>query len=151
MSDVRGIDQLHGVLPTADVLFVCLPLTSRTEGIIGLTELALLPSQAIIVNVGRGPLIAEAALYQILKERKIKGAGLDVWYNYPSSADARSRTAPSTFPFGELDNVVMSPHRAGSLGKERAEYLRMEALAESLNAAARGAEVPSPVDLQEGY
>ena len=67
----------------------------------------------------------------------------------PDSEGARANTPPSEFPFHELDNVVMSPHRAGS--SEDIEILRADALAELLNAAARGEPIPNRVDLQRGY
>jgi phosphoglycerate dehydrogenase-like enzyme len=148
---VTGIDALHELLPKADVVFLCLPLTPRTKGIIGRDELSLLPNHSILVNIGRGPLADEEALYQALRSRAIHAAGLDVWYTYPSSVEERCHTAPSRFPFGELDNAVLSPHRAGHLADEESEMLRVRALADSLNAAARGEEIPHRVDLDEGY
>jgi len=148
---VTGIDAMHEVLPTADALFLCLPLTLRTEGIIGRHELSLLRRHSILVNIGRGPLVDEESLYQSLRSRAIHAAGLDVWYTYPSSVEGRTHTPPSKFPFRELDNVVMSPHRAGHLAGEESEMMRMQALAASLNAAARGEEIPHRVDPEEGY
>jgi len=148
---VTGLDALQDLLPTAEVLFLCLPLTPATAGIIGRDELSLLPNRAILINIGRGPLVDEESLYEALRSRAILAAGLDVWYAYPSSADRRMHTTPSRFPFGKLDNVVMSPHRAGHLAGEETEMLRVQALAESLNAAARGEEIPHRVDVEEGY
>jgi phosphoglycerate dehydrogenase-like enzyme len=148
---VTGVDALPDLLPTADALFLCLPLTSRTEGIVGRDELSLLPEHSILVNIGRGPLVDEESLYQALRGHAIHAAGLDVWYTYPSSAEERTRTPPSKYPFGELHNVVMSPHRAGHLAGEGSEMMRVRALADSLNAAAHGEEIPHRVDLEEGY
>jgi phosphoglycerate dehydrogenase-like enzyme len=102
-----------------------------------------------LVNVGRGPIVDEAALYQALREGTLHSAGLDVWYNYPTDKAARSHTPPSAYPFHELDNVVMSPHRAG--GADETDMLRMMHLAALFNAAARGDEMPNRVDLQAGY
>ncbi|MFN2168962.1 MAG: hydroxyacid dehydrogenase, partial [Anaerolineae bacterium] len=76
-------------------------------------------------------------------------AGLDVWYRYPEDKAARSNTPPAAYPFHELDNVVMSPHRAGHTAE--AETLHLEHLARLLNAAARGEPLPNPVDLEAGY
>ena len=140
---------LHDLLPRADVLVICLPHTPETTGIIGAEELALLPSDAVLVNVGRGPVVDEGALYHALREGALYAAGLDVWYNYPGDKAARSHTPPSAYPFHELDNVVMSPHRAG--GSKEMEIQRMSHLAALLNAAARGEEMPNRVDLQVGY
>jgi phosphoglycerate dehydrogenase-like enzyme len=148
-GDIYPPEALHDLLPRADVLVVCLPHTSETTGIIGAEELALLPSGAVLVNVGRGPIVDEAALYHALREGTLYAAGLDVWYNYPGDTAARSQTPPSTYPFHELDNVVMSPHRAG--GSREMEMQRMRHLAALLNAAARGEEMPNRIDLQAGY
>lgn len=142
-------EALHTLLPRADVLIVCLPHTPETEGLIGADELALLPPGAILVNIGRGPIVDEGALYHALREGPLYAAGLDVWYNYPPDKAARAHTPPSAYPFHELDNVVMSPHRAG--GSTETERLRMQHLAELLNATAQGESMPNRVDLEAGY
>jgi len=137
------------LLPRTHVLISALPLTSETEGIIGQKELALLPDEAIVVNVGRGPVIAEEALFNALQSKKLLGAGLDVWYQYPTKPEDRLGTAPSRFPFHTLDNVIMSPHRGGFLSA--AEGNRVTELAAMLTAAAQGHAIPSAVDKELGY
>jgi phosphoglycerate dehydrogenase-like enzyme len=148
-DDVYPPNALHSLLPQANVLIICLPHTPETTGLIGERELTLLPPSTVLVNVGRGPIVDEAALYRALREGTLHSAGLDVWYNYPSDEAARPHTPPSTYPFHELDNVVMSPHRAG--GSDETPMRRMTHLAALLNAAARGDEMPNRVDLQAGY
>lgn len=148
---VHTVDALHDLLPETDALFVALPLTDRTEGLIGERELGLLPDAAVLVNVARGPIVDERALFDGLRRGRPAAAGLDVWYSYPRTESDRSGTMPSMLPFHELDNVVLSPHRAGALGMEQTERLRMEALAASINAAATGRSIPFPVSLEEGY
>jgi phosphoglycerate dehydrogenase-like enzyme len=150
-DEIHTVDSLPRLLPETDALIVALPLTRRTEGLVGEVELKLLPRHAVLVNVARGPIVNERALFNSLQSQALKAAGLDVWYNYPKDVESRAMTAPSDYPFHELDNVVLSPHRAGALDEERTEILRMEALARSLNAAARGREIPFPVDVEEGY
>jgi phosphoglycerate dehydrogenase-like enzyme len=142
-------ESLPQLLPRAGALLICLPHTQETTGLIGAEELALLPEKAILVNIGRGPIVDEAALYHALRDGSLYAAGLDVWYNYPTEADARSHTQPSAFPFHELENVVLSPHRAG--GSVETERLRMDHLADLLNAAAAGKPMPNRVDLEVGY
>lgn len=146
---VAGVHELHTLLPRAQALILCLPHTPETACIIGEHELSLLPPGAVLVNVGRGPTVDEAALYQALRGGRLLAAGLDVWYTYPPDEAARSRTLPSEYPFHELPNVVMSPHRAG--GSMDTERLRMIHLAGLLNAAARGQPIPNKVDLLAGY
>jgi phosphoglycerate dehydrogenase-like enzyme len=146
---VAGVAALRELLPRAGAVLVCLPFTSETEGLVGAAELALLPPDAVLVNVGRGPVVDEEALYHALRDGRLYAAGLDVWYNYPPDQAGRSHTPPSRFPFHELDNVVMSPHRAG--GSTETERLRVRHLAEMLNTAARGEPLPNRVNLQAGY
>ncbi len=147
--EVHQLDALDALLPRTDVLVVCLPLSAATRGLLGMRELDLLPQSALLVNVGRGPIIDEEALYNALRERRIAGAGLDVWYSYPKGEESSASTAPSEFPFGDLDNVVMSPHRGGAVAET--ETLRAEALAEMLATAAAGRSLPNKVDLDRGY
>ncbi|MEJ2734406.1 MAG: 2-hydroxyacid dehydrogenase [Anaerolineae bacterium] len=142
-------EELHRLLPDTEALFVCLPHTAETTGLVGAEELSLLPAGAVLINIARGPIVDEAALYRALSEGRLYAAGLDVWYRYPDDKETRSRTPPADHPFHELDNVVMSPHRAGHT--EETERLRMEHLAELLNAAAQGEPMPNRVDLQAGY
>jgi len=142
-------NELHKLLPQANVLMVTLPLTGETEGMIGEEEINLLPPNAILVNVGRGPVVDQAALYHALKDGRLHSAGIDVWYNYPQDEESRSNTPPADFPFHELENVVMSPHRGG--GAMDVEVLRMRHLARLLNAAANGEPIPNRVDLTQGY
>lgn len=137
------------LLPRADALLICLPLTPETEGFIGERELALLPEGAVLVNIGRGAIIDQHALYAALSSGRLRAAGLDVWYNYPPDEEARANTPPADVPFHELDNVVMSPHRGGA--SDETGRLRMAALARLLNNAARGEPLTNQVDLQRGY
>lgn len=142
---------LPELLPLADALMICLPDTPETAGLLGQAELALLPPGAILVNVGRAAVVDQHALYDALHSGTLHSAGLDVWYRYPATVEARTNTPPADVPFHALDNVVMSPHRAGGGGTAEVERRRMIALAASLNAAARGEPIPHRVDLARGY
>lgn len=146
-----GPEALPELLPSASALLVCVPHTAQSEGMIGAAELALLPRHAVLVNVARGPIVDESALYAALKHRRLFGAGLDVWYRYPTERqrEARVPVPPAHFPFHELDQVVMSPHRAG--WSDETEAARCDALAEMLNAAAEGEELPHRIDVERGY
>jgi phosphoglycerate dehydrogenase-like enzyme len=148
-AEVHPPSGLRELLPRADALLICLPHTPETDGLLGPAELALLPERSVLVNIGRGPIVDEAALYEALRSGRMAAAGLDVWYTYPPDEASRPDTRPSAFPFHELDNVVMSPHRGGA--SDETPRLRMEALAVLLNAAAAGQEIPNRVDLEAGY
>ena len=145
MEDV----DLARLVDGAAALIVTLPLTDATRGLVDARVLGALASDAVVVNVGRGVIIDEHALHDALRAGRLGGAGLDVWYRYPENDRDVTGVAPSALPFHELDNVVMSPHRASAVGS--GEPLRMLALAESLNALAAGGPVPHRVDVEAGY
>jgi len=149
VAEVYGLDDLQRLLPETNILMVTAPGTPDTKGLVGTGELTLMPKGGILINVGRGPIVDQEALYQALISEHLYAAGMDVWYNYPADEDARASTFPADYPFHELDNFVMSPHRGG--GTQETETLRMDALAESLNAAARGESMPNRVNLRAGY
>ena len=65
---------------------------------------------ALLVNVGRGPLVDQQSLYTALADKSIGGAAIDVWYDYPASGHTG---APSALPFHELSNLLMTPHSSG--------------------------------------
>jgi phosphoglycerate dehydrogenase-like enzyme len=78
--------------------------------VVGQCELAAMRSTAYLINVGRGTLVDEHALHRVLRERRIPGAAIDVWYRYPRPGE---RGLPAIAPFHELDNVIITPHVAG--------------------------------------
>jgi len=147
--ELYPMKEMMKVLANASILFVCLPETSDTIGLIGKDELDRLPEDAILVNIARGAIVQEKALYNALSTGKLAAAGLDVWYQYPENEEARSHTPPSAYPFHELDNVVMSPHRAG--GWTESDLGRMEHLARLLNQAAAGERMQNELNLDRGY
>jgi phosphoglycerate dehydrogenase-like enzyme len=147
--EIYPASTLTTVLPRAHVLVIALPATPETEGLIGATELALMPHGSVLVNIGRGPIVEQHALFDALKTGRLAAAGLDVWYNYPTDAASRSHTSPADLPFHELSNVVMSPHRAGHALET--EEMRMIALAQLINTIVRGEPVPDRVDIEAGY
>ncbi len=105
------LDRLAEFWGTADAIVVSLPLTAETKSLVGATAFAAMRPDAVVFNVGRGPIIDEAALYGALKENRIGGAVIDTWYRYPGPADARP--LPAILPFHELPNIVMTPHMSG--------------------------------------
>jgi len=103
-------DDLDPLLAAADVIVVSTPLTDQTRGLIGARQLARMRPSAVLVNVGRGPVVDEEALYTALRDGTIGGAAVDVWYAYPAEGNT---AAPSAFPFHALPNVFLTPHSSG--------------------------------------
>ncbi len=147
--EIHPQSALPTLLPRADFLLIALPLTDETRGLIGAPELALLPDDAVLINIGRGPIVDEHALYTALTTGKLAAAGLDVWWNYPKDEPSRANTPPANVPLHELENVVLSPHRGGQV-RERDESWAT-ALAEMINVFSRGEEMPNRVNLEIGY
>ncbi len=100
----RRVTELTDVLTAADVVTLHLPLTAESRSLIGEAELKAMKRDAILINVSRGGLIDEAALYRALSAGHLFGAGLDVFEVEPPPAD---------HPLLQLDNVVATPHAAG--------------------------------------
>jgi phosphoglycerate dehydrogenase-like enzyme len=109
-----GLDQLAAFMASADTIVASLPLLPETRGVVGKEVLAAMRPDAVIINVGRGPVIDQTALYDALKHRRIGGAVIDTWYAYP--ADVNATTLPGRLPFHELDNIVMTPHMSAWTG-----------------------------------
>lgn len=92
---------LGEVLAGSDIVSLHLSLTPQTHRIIGAAEIARMRPGAFLINTARGPLVDEAALIHALREKRLAGAGLDVYDVEP---------LPATHPFRTLDNVVTTPH-----------------------------------------
>jgi phosphoglycerate dehydrogenase-like enzyme len=126
---------------SADAIINTLPLTDQTRGLIGKAELAAMRPDALILNVGRGAVIDEIALYNTLKARQIGGAIIDTWYVYPNADN--TTPLPAGLPFHELDDVVMTPHMSGwTFGTIRR---RREAIADNINRLASGKDLKNRV------
>jgi D-3-phosphoglycerate dehydrogenase len=103
-----ALDQL---LPESDVVVVTCPLTAQTHHLIDNARIATMRPTAWLINVGRGPVVEEAALLSALQDRRIAGAMLDVYEHY--------RLEPG-HPFFALDNVILTPHLSGMTQESRA-------------------------------
>lgn len=129
-----GYSQWLEELGAADFLVPCCPLTPETEGLVSEAAIARMKPSAVLINAARGRIVDERALYEALREGRIAGAAIDVWYRYPASPD--ERCLPSAFPFHELENVLLTPHV--SAWTRRTVEGRMRDIADNINRLARG-------------
>jgi phosphoglycerate dehydrogenase-like enzyme len=100
---IYGPEQRLEMISGSDYIVAAAPLTPETHGMIGDAEFAAMKPDAVVINVGRGPVIDEKAMVGALTDRRIKGAALDVFDQEP---------LPAGHPFYGLDNVLLSPHCA---------------------------------------
>jgi len=112
---------LEKVIKESDFIVVAVPLTRETKGLIGKKELKLMKGKYLI-NISRGVVIDEKALFKSLKEGNLAGAAIDTWYQYPSSK--QKEISPSKYDFHKLDNIIMSPHTAGYTDKALKENIK---------------------------
>jgi phosphoglycerate dehydrogenase-like enzyme len=133
---------LDYVLSVADVLLVSLPLTLTTRGLLGKRELGLMKPDAILVNVARGAIIDQGALYEHLRAHPEFSAGIDTWWDEPGD-NGPFRTE---YPFLELPNLIGSPHNssivprtmlsgARTAAENMRRYLRGEPVTGAINRA----------------
>lgn len=103
VEEVLPIRRRQELLARSDYVVITAPLTAETRGLIGAPELAAMKPTAVLINVGRGPVVDESALIQALETGRIRGAALDVFDQEP---------LPAGHPFYRLENVLLSPHCA---------------------------------------
>ncbi len=129
-----GLADLQTFMGSCDAVVVSLPLTPNTQGLVNAAALGAMRADAVVLNVGRGAVIDEKALYEALQKRQIGGAVIDTWYQYPSPT--QTECAPSQYDFAALDNVLMTPHMSGwTAGTVRR---RQETLADNIGRLSRG-------------
>lgn len=132
---IDAMERFEDLLHEADFVVVTLPLTERTRGLFDRRAFSAMRPTAVLINVARGPIVDEAELFAALKEHRIGGAVIDVWYRYPEQGQVDG-PSPSAFPFRELDNVIMTPH--ASAWTDGLLSRRNQAIAENLDRLARG-------------
>ena len=132
---IDTMDMLHAMLAESDFVVITAPLAENTRSLFDAKAFSAMRSHALLINVSRGLLIDEAALYAALSERRIGGAVIDVWYRYPEQGQ-QAGPRPCTQPFEKLDNVIMTPH--ASAWTDGLLPRRNRAIAANLNRLARG-------------
>jgi phosphoglycerate dehydrogenase-like enzyme len=133
-------EQIVELMAASDYVLVAAPLTPQTRGLVGEAQLAAMKASGVLINVGRGPVVDEAALLRALETGRIRGAALDVFDVEP---------LPSGHPFYRMPNVLLSPHTADRV----AGFFEMaaECFLENLRRFRMGEPLLNIVDRQVGY
>jgi phosphoglycerate dehydrogenase-like enzyme len=135
-----GRDGLAELLGQSDAVALCLPETGSTRGLIGAAELARMRRDAVLINIGRGGVVDEDALISALRERRIRGAGLDVF---------REEPLPASSPLWSIPGVLITPHVSGTTrGFWRRE---VDLILANLERYLRGRPLRNVVDKGAGY
>lgn len=137
---VHGPATWRGALPRTDLLIAALPLTAKTRDLVGRDELAALPEEAIVVNVGRGGTVDDDALLAALAEGRLHGGGLDVMADEP---------LPPGHPAWDEPRLLVTPHVARS--RESPPFRWEPLFVENLRRYAKGKPLLSAVDQEAGY
>jgi phosphoglycerate dehydrogenase-like enzyme len=133
-------DRLNEMLAECDYAAITAPLTVETRGMIGAAQIAAMKPSSVIINVGRGPVLDEAALIAALESKKIRGAALDVFDTEP---------LPAGHPFYTLENVLMSPHNADQVPESRTRAV--EFFVKNFERFRAGQPLENVVDKHAGY
>lgn len=141
-----GPEMLGRLLEESDFVVVVVPLDDSTRGMIDAEALRRMRPTAALINVARGEVVDEAALYEALRSGALAGAALDVWHRVrPTTLDV---TPPSVYPFGELENVIMTPHVSGV--SEDTFVGRARFIGENIARLARGEQLHNVVSATRG-
>lgn len=116
LGDLARLVSLGDVLDQADFLSLHVPVTDEAEKMIGTAEISRMKPTAYLINTARAAVVDEAALYDALRERRIAGAALDVFWQEP---------LPAGSPWLALDNVVLTPHLAGAADEVKVHHSAM--------------------------
>lgn len=142
-----GGERLLDLLGWSDVVVLAVPLTPETAGLIGGAEFSAMRPDALLVNVSRGEIVVERALYRALKRGTIRGAAVDTWYNYRDGFFNPER--PYSKKFHRFSSLLMTPHVA--YRSDDLERARIEEIKNFIRAVRRGDPPGRAVDLTAGY
>lgn len=141
-DEIGTFADLARVLPKTDILALALPATPETQRILNEDTLAMLPAHAVVVNVGRGSAIDEAAICRALNEGRIAGAALDVFDTEPLPADS---------PLWETKNLLITPHAAGNMTVSATCDKQVDMFCRNLENYAAGRPLDNLIDRKRMY
>lgn len=141
-DQVLPLARLDEVLPRADALILALPATAETAGLLSRQRIALLPPQALVINVGRGSTVDQEALVEALRSRAVSGAALDVMTPEP---------LPRDHPLWSCPNTILTPHISGNMALDLTCDTALELFLGDLERYAAGEPIRNLVDRRRGY
>ncbi len=119
-DEVYGLQSLDDLLPHADFIAIALPLNKDSRNLLNAQRLSLLKDGCVMVNVGRGDVVDQQAIYDVLQRRQDLRYGTDVWWREPEGEGAH-------LPFTQLENFAGTPHIAGGASKDTADLAKIAA------------------------
>jgi len=148
VEKIVKINEAKELVEVSDFIILALPLTNESRGLVNEDFISWMKPESILVNVSRGPIVEEKALFDALRENRIRGAGIDVWWRYPKKWRGKGEL-PTDLPFQDLDNLVASPHRAGYSENTEREYFQFAA--ENILRFIQGTTPLNIIDPKRGY
>ncbi len=146
-SEVYKNEDIKEAVSKADVVICTLPLTDSTRGFINDEMFGIMKEGAVFVNMSRAAVVDEDAAWNALQSGKIAAFGSDVWWNAPKRGESQSYPS-AKHEFWKLDNVVMSPHRAGFVEDS---LPHLDGAIENIIALAKGHKLTGIVDTSKGF
>lgn len=146
-AEVYRNEEIKEAVAKADVVICAIPLTDDTRGMINADLFASMKDGVVFVNISRGDVVDEDAVWNALQSGKIGAFGADVWWNEPKRGESESYPSKH-HEFGKLDNVLMSPHRAGYI-EDALPHL--DGAIMNIIALAKGEKPEGMVDIQKGF
>ena len=146
-EEVYKNDDIKEAVSKADVVICTLPLTDSTRGFINDEMFAVMKDGVVFVNMSRAAVVDEDAAWNALQTGKLGAFGSDVWWNAPKRGESQSYPS-AKHEFWKLDNVVMSPHRAGFIEDS---LPHLDGAIENIIALAKGQKLTGIVDTSKGF
>lgn len=146
-EEVYKNDEIKEAVSKADVVICTLPLTDSTRGFINDEMFAVMKDGVVFVNMSRAAVVDEDAAWNALQSGKIGAFGSDVWWNAPKRGESQSYPS-AKYEFWTMDNVVMSPHRAGFIEDS---LPHLDGAIENIIALNKGEKLTGIVDTSKGF
>ena len=146
-SEVHRNEDIKEAVSKADVVICTLPLTDSTRGFINDEMFAVMKDGVVFINMSRAAVVDEDAAWDALQSGKIGAFGSDVWWNAPKRGESKSYPS-ARHEFWTLDNVVMSPHRAGFIEDS---LPHLDGAIENIIALVKGQKLTGIVDTSKGF